>query len=265
MRLKTTRIINIFRLLSQKINFRLVAKNKENRPSTGSYSVAVIDEDKVPVDTLNETTIQTSLLLTSDLKGNIEQPNYYFNHPTDKTRADLDNLLLTQGYRHFTWKQMADTTVPKFQPESSIVISGIVKRNDKPVPGAQVKLFSKAGGIFMLDTVTDVNGKFAFRDLVFADSTKFVVQSKVKKGQDDVTLELDTTRAPLLIIREISSDAEALQSAEIATYLTGESQFYAEQKKFGINQHKILLGGGGGGAGGGPARGPRAGGRGGAG
>lgn len=225
----------------QKINIRLNTKNKENKPSTGSYSVAVTDEDKVPVDTLNETTILTSLLLTSDLKGNVEQPNYYFNNPTEKTRADLDNLLLTQGYRHFTWKQLSDTTSPKFQPETSITISGTVKRNNKPVQGAQVKLFGKTGGIFMLDTVTDVNGKFAFRGLVFADSTKFVVQSKIKKGQDDVTLELDTMRAPQSKIREISGNDEALQSAEMATYLISERQFYAEQKKFGINQHKILL------------------------
>ncbi|MES2109218.1 MAG: TonB-dependent receptor [Bacteroidota bacterium] len=225
----------------QKINIQLNAKSKDNKPSTGSYSVAVIDEDKVPADSLNETNILTNLLLTSDLKGNVEQPNYYFTNPSEKTRADLDNLLLTQGYRHFTWKQMADTTAPKFQPESSITISGTVKRNNKPVPGAQIKLFGKTGGLFMLDTVTDVNGKFAFRDLIFADSTKFVVQSKVKKGQDEVTLELDTTRAPQLKIRQIESNDGDLQTAEIATYLTSAKQFYEEQKKFSINQHRILL------------------------
>jgi len=225
----------------QKINIQLNVKNKDRKPSTGSYSAAVIAEDKVPADTLNEPTILTSLLLTSDLKGNIEQPNYYFNHPTEKTRADLDNLLLTQGYRHFTWKQLADTAAPKFQPENGITISGTVKRNNKPVQGAQVKLFSKTGGMFMLDTVTDMNGKFAFRDLIFADSTKFVVQSKVKKGQEDVILELDTTRAPQLKMQQPADSNEALQTAEIATYLVGEKQFYEEQKKFGINQHTILL------------------------
>src|SRR3569833_242554 len=225
----------------QKVNIQVCAKNHDNKPSAGSYSVAVIDENIVPADTLSETTILSNLLLSADLKGSVEQPNYYFTDPSEKTRADLDNLLLTQGYRHFTWKQLADTVQPKFQPESLITVSGTVKRNNKPVPDARVKLFGKANGMFMLDTVTDVSGKFGFPDLIFADSTKFVVQSKVKKGLDDVTLELDTTQAPQLKIREISSDAEALQSAEIATYLTGESQFYAEQKKFGINQHKILL------------------------
>jgi len=224
----------------QKVNIQLNAKNGA-KPSTGSYSVAVTDEDKVPVDSLNETTILTSLLLTSDLKGIVEQPNYYFNNPTEKTRADLDNLLLTQGYRHFSWKQLADTTQPKFQPEKSIIISGTVKRNNKPVPGAQVKLFSKAGGMFMLDTVTDVNGKFAFKDLIFADSTKFVVQSKVKKGQDDVTLELDTARAPQLEIKRVANGNETLQNIELTTYLASEKQFYEEQKKYGINQHSILL------------------------
>jgi len=224
----------------QKIKFQLSAKNG-NKPSAGTYSVAVTDEDKVPVDSLNESTILTNLLLISDLKGDIEQPNYYFNHPTEETRADLDNLLLTQGYRHFSWKQLADTTRPKFQPEKGITISGTVKRNNKPVPAAQVKLFSKAGGMFMLDTVTDVNGKFAFRDLIFADSTKFVVQSRVKKGQDDVTLELDTIHGPLSIVKAAAIGDNLSHKADLAAYAMKSQQFYEEQKKYGINQHKILL------------------------
>jgi hypothetical protein len=168
----------------EKVKLELKATSGASGPSAGSFSVAVTDEDKVPIDSLNEQTIESYLLLTSELKGRIEQPNYYFLHPSDQSRSDLDNLLLTQGYRHFIWKQ--DTAT--YPAEQGMQISGTVKKNGRPVAGAKVKLFSNTGGMFMLDTLTDQEGRFAFKGLLFADSTKFVVQSRVKKGQDDVTL-----------------------------------------------------------------------------
>ena len=226
----------------QKVNIQINAKNKDQKPAIGSYSVSVTDEGSVPIDTSAETTILTSLLLASDLKGNIEQPNYYFNHPTETTKIDLDNLLLTQGYRHFTWKQIADTTQPEYQPETGITIAGTVMRNNKGVPGAQVKLFSKAGGMFMMDTVTNASGKFFFKDLVFADSTKFLIQSRVKKGQDDIVLKLDTNYMPgLTSIAKIIPDTTKLNAAALANYTSKAQLFYNEQKKYGINQHPIIL------------------------
>src|SRR5690606_11886395 len=47
--------------------------------TVGNYSVAVVDESKVPYDENKEVTILSNLLLTADLKGYVEEPNYYFN------------------------------------------------------------------------------------------------------------------------------------------------------------------------------------------
>ncbi|HEY8930794.1 MAG TPA: TonB-dependent receptor [Mucilaginibacter sp.] len=226
--------------IREKVKFTLDAKNN-NKPSVGSYSVAVIDEDKVTTDTLNESTIMTSLLLTADLKGYIEQPGYYFSHQTEETRTDLDNLLLTQGYRYFTWKQIADTTVPKYQPEKAINISGTVKRGNKPIAGAEVKLFSNAGGMFMLDTITDMKGRFEFAGLIFPDSTKFVIQSKVKKAQDNVTLQLDTPALVYMPIMPVPEEIKSSNEANLAVYVLKARQFYGEQKKYGINQRPQML------------------------
>src|SRR5690606_27313423 len=44
----------------------------------GSYSVAVVDEQKVPFSENKEISILSSLLLNAHLKGYLEQPNYYF-------------------------------------------------------------------------------------------------------------------------------------------------------------------------------------------
>ena len=232
--------------IRQKVKLKLNPKDKDGKPVTGSFSVSVTDETKVPVDSLNENTILTNLLLTSELKGNIEQPGYYFASVDEKTQTDLDNLMLTQGYRHFEWKNvLSDTTAPTaYQPEKAMQVSGTVKRNGKPVPNAQVKLFSKAGGMFMLDTLTDANGKFAFKDLIFADSIKFIVQSRVKKGQDNVTLELDTTQTPHVQVKSYLSGRYVqanVSVADISNYVINQKQFYEEQQKYGINKHAVIL------------------------
>jgi len=81
----------------EKVEMSLEANNKDHQPVSGSFSVAVTDETKVPEDEDNENTILSDLLLTSDLKGYVEQPGYYFSHEDGKTRAALDLLMLTQA------------------------------------------------------------------------------------------------------------------------------------------------------------------------
>ncbi len=72
--------------------------DKDNKPALGSFSISVIDETKVPYDENNEKSILSNLLLTSDLKGHIHQPNYFFNDIDSTKVKELDMLMLTQGY-----------------------------------------------------------------------------------------------------------------------------------------------------------------------
>lgn len=223
----------------QKMKIDLNAKDKNGKPVNGSFSVAVTDESKVPVAEASENTIMTSLLLTSDLKGTVEQPNYYFTGANEKTNADLDLLMLTQGYRHFAWKQVLNDNgqAAAYQPEKGMVISGTVKRGNKPAAGAKLSLISKSGGFSMIDTVADENGRFAFRNLSFVDSTKFVVQSKVSKGQDDVTLKLDSATSPQVEVRPV---AVLSNSTEVAAYAANQKKFFEEQQKSGIGHVQVL-------------------------
>ena len=228
----------------QKVNIGIKAGDKNKKPVTGSFSVAVTDETAVPVDEQNENTILTNLLLTSDLKGTVEQPNYYFTNVTEKTQADLDLLMLTQGYRQFTWKQVLDDNPLQlaYQPEKLLQVSGRVIKWNKPSAGAKVSLVSSKGGFFMTDTLADKDGKFTFTDLAFADSTKFVVQSKVRKGQSAITLELDTLPAPgPPVIASAFNNSDNSTMAGMPAYLANQRQFYDEQQKYGINKHAILL------------------------
>jgi hypothetical protein len=170
----------------EKVNIKLNVLNRKGDPAEGHFSVSVIDESKVPADKNNEDNILSYLLLTSDLKGYIEQPAYYFADSSSSASKNLDLLMLTQGYRRFEWKQVLDSTnkALTYQPEKGIEITGQVKNLfNNPVANGTINLVPSKGGPF-LSGRTDNNGMFRFADLVFNDTVHFVLNAATTKGKN---------------------------------------------------------------------------------
>jgi hypothetical protein len=183
----------------EKVEIELESRDKNDKLVAGNFSVSVVDESKVPVDEDKEHTIFSDLLLTSDLKGYVEKPNYYFSKETEEVNKALDNLMLTQGYRRFVWKALAADpntaylTDPLFKKESlGTDISGVVKTlGNKVVPNAKITLVSTKIGVFETATA-DANGRFSFVGLVLTDSLKFAVQARTEKNGTKVEVVLDS-------------------------------------------------------------------------
>jgi hypothetical protein len=207
------------------VKLDLTVKDGKGRPAIGNFSVAVIDESKVPVDENNESTIFSNLLLTSDLKGYIEKANYYFNNSTNETDKALDNLMLTQGYRRFAWKELNNTvnSKPIFPAEGlGVAISGTVTNlSSKPLPNANVILMSLRAGVNK-STSTDANGRFKFDGIFMTDSIKFTVQAKNGKS-DKVKVILDSI--PKLKL------AKNRNMPDISTNITGTLKAYMDNLK----------------------------------
>lgn len=94
----------------------------------GFLSVSVTDADE-EAPTFDKRDIRTELLLTSDLKGFIKDVDSYFSHTTVRAmHADIDLLMLTQGWRRYDWTTMAEGTKvkPRYTPEKGYVIDGYV-------------------------------------------------------------------------------------------------------------------------------------------
>lgn len=79
-----------------------------------------------------ETNIAAAFLLTSDIKGYIHQPGYYFKNKEAPTLHHLDLLLMTQGWRRFEWKNIVrkDFTALAYPIESAISFGGTVTKSD---------------------------------------------------------------------------------------------------------------------------------------
>ena len=78
-------------------------RRPDGAPAKSVVSVSVTDADNSPQSTDNGS-ILTEMLLTSELKGFIEQPSYYFEKDDDTHRFHLDLLMATQGWRRFDWR-----------------------------------------------------------------------------------------------------------------------------------------------------------------
>lgn len=215
----------------------------ENNPLQGSFSVAVTNTAAVKPDIENESNIYTSLLLTADLAGYVEKPNYYFLSDDMKTRIALDNLLLTQGWRKFNWQQISSSqpVVTNFEVEKTMRIGGKITKGGKPVVKGKVSLFSNTNGFFVVDTLSDANGRFSFDDITFGDSTKFIVQARTGKDNKNVQIDLDVVPNQVVTTNKNTGDIEVNVNESIMSYLNQSNDFFNEQIKKGFLNKTILL------------------------
>jgi hypothetical protein len=167
-----------------------------------SCSIAVTDfqDDSV----VNKENIISSILLTSDLKGNIFNPLYYFSRQNDSVKLALDNLMLTHGWRRFNWKKILQKEYPepKKVDEFLINITGTIKNQKKTdiMSGGGLNIFIATEDSSILTYHYPVNefGQFVLDSLGFAGSVKIYYSYIDKKGnQKPVTVFLNEQNLPV--------------------------------------------------------------------
>jgi 5-hydroxyisourate hydrolase-like protein (transthyretin family) len=166
------------------VTLQVQVTDKDNKPVTGNFSLAVTDDSQLKADSVNDLNIVSRMLLTANLKGDIESPGYYFNKPDSNTETDLDNLLLTQGWVGYDWKTVFNPTLPKFKAEKEMEITGTITRiSGKPLAGLPVSLLSTKKPTLFMDTVTNSDGRFKFTHFPRIDTAAFMIQLKDKKAR----------------------------------------------------------------------------------
>jgi len=227
----------------QRVRVELNSRNSDGQAVIGNFSAAVVDETEVPIDETAENTILSTLLLTSDLKGYIEKPNYYFAGNNPKAQADLDILMLTQGYSRYEWKKIISNEVvpPLYTREKELSISGrIMTLWDKPVVNNKVYLINKSSSM-TIDTVTDKNGRFIFDKLAFSDTSKFLIKTPTEGDKDNVKIELDDDKLTITSKSGETLATTAGMDSSLNVYLKVNKQVYDGEVKYGIGGHSIAL------------------------
>lgn len=164
---------------------------------TGNFAVSVTDDRSIVAD--STTSILTNLLLQSDLQGHINNPAWYFEG-SDRS-SQLDMLMMTQGWRRYDVPRALNGrgVAPQFPIEQGQALSGTIRTEwrNKLMPNAMVKVI--APRIRYADIATsDQNGRWEINNVVFPDSTKFIIQAVNKKGSSLSNLSIDKESFPSL-------------------------------------------------------------------
>jgi hypothetical protein len=167
----------------EKVTLDLLA-NADNVPSTANLSMAVYRLDSLQGTT--ESNIESYFWLTSDLKGTIENPAYYFSALGKTDVAAIDNLMLTHGWNRFKWEEVLnkESAAYSFLPEyNGHLVTGKVthKSTGAPAPGIVTYLGSPGKHIRFYNARSDANGAIQFEVKDFFGEKDIVVQSNFTK------------------------------------------------------------------------------------
>ena len=181
----------------EKVSLQIAAKDSEGNPVEGTFSVSITDRKSIQPDSLADN-ILSNLLLTSDLKGYVEDPAFYFLNQDARTLRSIDYLMMTHGWRRHKMENVLRTPSLNFTNyiEKGQTISGRIMG----FFGANVK----KGPICVLapkyniiaTTETDEKGQFIV-NTSFRDSTTFLVQARTKKGFAGVDILMDPPQYPV--------------------------------------------------------------------
>ena len=181
----------------ENVSLQITAKDSEGNPVEGTFSVSITDRKSIQPDSLADN-ILSNLLLTSDLKGYVEDPAFYFLNQDARTLRSIDYLMMTHGWRRHKMENVLRTPSLNFTNyiEKGQTISGRIMG----FFGANVK----KGPICVLapkyniiaTTETDEKGQFIV-NTSFRDSTTFLVQARTKKGFAGVDILMDPPQYPV--------------------------------------------------------------------
>ena len=200
--------------------------DSEGQPIAGSFSVSVTSDREVSPDTT--TNILTRLLLSSDLRGHIENPAYYFQN-TAASEYALDLLMLTQGWRRYDMATLAQGSpaLPALPIELFPEISGTVKNAfGRPVNNSEVVVTSLKND-FIEKIQTDKNGRFYLRGIEWPDSTLFIVNAAPKKGMKNLELLIDDEKFPAITLH--AAPPSVIDKERFAQYVEKAEQKYTSE------------------------------------
>ncbi|PSL46428.1 MG2 domain-containing protein [Chitinophaga niastensis] len=156
-----------------------------------SISVAVTDADAVPVDK-NTNNIVSTFLLTSDIKGNVYNPSWYFRNDSAATLQALDLVMMTNGWRRFSWEKIINNEFPeiKYPYEQGLLMKGVATMlNGRPMPTGKLDMIIRlpidSSSMFASAPINE-KGEFQIANMVFPDTAYIYYQGNdlVKKGVD---------------------------------------------------------------------------------
>lgn len=127
----------------EKVVMNIRVTDEDGLPMPGNFALSVVDDNLLTFADDKQGNILAKMLLEPELKEKVEEPNFYFDKKEEKANRALDYLLMTSGWRRYTWKQIEQGAYPAVAyTAEKATLSGIVYDgySSQPLAGAIVKV-----------------------------------------------------------------------------------------------------------------------------
>ncbi|RKR84525.1 hypothetical protein BDD43_4767 [Mucilaginibacter gracilis] len=170
--------------MRKKVSVDVNTKNDAEKPLPANLSVSVYKLDSLQTD--EPAQISSYLWLKAELKGNIENADYYLKNNNAEGDEALDNLMMTQGWSRFKWNDVLSGPAPafKFSPEYNghLVTAKLTEAGtDKPVPSMIAYLAATGKKVQLYSAVSDSTGRLLFNTKDFYGPNELVLQLGIEK------------------------------------------------------------------------------------
>lgn len=230
----------------EQVNLTITTRSADGKPHPANLSLAAVDAKLAPEADSNGTTIRSHLLLSSDLTGTIEHPDMYFNPANRERWFQLDLLLLTQGWRRFTWADvMAGTGSPlKYPIEQGLSLTGRVVRPNQKDIGGKVKLTfviaKKDSTRDVLMGETDEAGNYVAYGLDFTDTTTVLIQGLKGSANRNLVITLDQLLVPTVTLMQAPYNPMEFRADELAEFIRRTKEYQEIERQIKRNGEVLL-------------------------
>ncbi|MBK7667293.1 MAG: hypothetical protein IPJ32_08070 [Sphingobacteriaceae bacterium] len=159
----------------EKVKMTLTVKDERGLPMPANLSMAVVNDQLLSFADDKSGNILSQLLLQQDINKKIEEPAFYFNNKEPKADKALDYVMMTAGWRRFSWEKLMEEELPviNYLGERAIIAGTIYNgENSKPMPGVKIKI---PGGV---EYESDSEGKFSIKKVDLTSPVSLMFNSE---------------------------------------------------------------------------------------
>ncbi len=223
-------------LPGEEVKLNIETYDANNKPLQANLSLSVIDDKIHAFADDRQDNILSWLLMSSELKDKVEDASYYFNPDKEKAMQSIDYVLLTHGWRRFTWNEINNPDIEiKSLPASFSYIGGTVRaKGAKNGVVADVWLVSYGRKKTVSHLRTSNSGKFLFTNVDRSGKLQLIA-NPLYYSRD--MIQIDTLSLDLRALQKGLSDEQAIKRAQVRNDIILEGEKVEEEKK--ENDRKI--------------------------
>jgi len=151
----------------EEVKLSIETTDEKGVPIAANIGLAVVDEQILTMADDKQDNLLSYMMFSSELKGTIEEPSFYFDPEEPKAEEAIDYLMLTHGWRRFKWNDVLNSAsgmeMKNTAERLGSVYGYVLDELGKPVQ-ADVYLIEPGGRSRIAKLTTTIEGHFVFHN-----------------------------------------------------------------------------------------------------